>query len=183
MIRKTITSIFLVPTLQIPKEHLLNNEFINGYVKDPSHTMEYPDSVYILFKPSNLDKFRRFLENEYERTKMIIEDYDCEDGYVVVVYKLDPEYKQDFDLIRKGKYSCTSEKFQKLFPVVVKIVRNGLHKDELSLQCRIFKKTEDLVNFWETEFDVNFDEKQEVWRGWNEKEETLDISKIREYVE
>ena len=37
--------------------------------------------------------------DEYERTKDIIEDYDYEDGYVVVVYKLNMEFKEDFNTI------------------------------------------------------------------------------------
>ncbi|MBC7088694.1 MAG: hypothetical protein H5T96_09570, partial [Tissierellales bacterium] len=134
------------------------------------------------FKPRNIDKFREFLEKEYERTKAIIEDYDYEGGFVVVVYKLDVEYKDDFKLIQKGKYSQTSKPFQKLFPQVVKIMKNGLHRDELSLQVRIFNKTEDLVTFWEEEFEMQFDEDWEVWRGWNEEEEVLNIEKVKKDV-
>ena len=93
------------------------------------------------------------------------------------------EYRKDFELVRKGQYSKTSKKFQKLFPSVVKIVKNNLHKDELSLQCRIFNKTPDLVEFWEKEFDMNFNEEWEVWRGWEEEEEILYIDKVRNYVE
>jgi len=173
----------MVPTLQISNEGLQKGDFINGYIKDPIHNIEYADSVFLLFKPRSINKFRQFLDNEYERTKDVVEDYDYKDGYVVVVYKLNMEFKEDFDLVRKGKYSSTSKKFQKLFPSVVKIVKNGLHKDELSLQCRIFNKTPDLVEFWETEFDMNFNEDWEVWRGWNEKEEILNIDKVRNYVE
>jgi len=180
MIRKTISSIFLVPTLKIPKEGLQNGDFINGYIKDPLHELECENSIYLLFKPENIDKFREFLEKEYERTKDIIEDYDYEGGFVVVVYKLDDTYNKDFELVKKGKYSKTSKAFQKLFPPVVKIMRNKLHRDELSLQHRIFNKSEDLKEFWETEFEMNFDDSWEVWRGWKEEDEILNIDKIRE---
>jgi len=169
----------MVPTLQIPRKKLRENEFINGYINDVNHNISYNDSVYLLFKPSNIRKFKRFLDNEYERTTSIIEDYDYEDGYIVVVYKLNPHLKKDFNLVRQGKYSKTSEKFQKLFPIVVKIMKGGLHRDELSLQCRIFKKTQDLIDFWEKEFDMSFEEDQEVWRGWVEEKEVLDIKNIK----
>ena len=182
MIRKTITCIFLAPTLKIPREGLIENGYVNAYIKDEEHEI-YENAVYLLFKPTNLRKFRDFLDSEYERTKSIIEDYDCGDGYVVVVYKLDEEYKNDFELIKKGKYSETSKKFQKVFPSVVKIMRNGLHKDELSLQVRVFNKTPDLIQFWEEEFGIEFNPEWEVWRGWNEEEETLNIDKIKEDVE
>jgi hypothetical protein len=32
--KHTITSIFIVPTLSIGKEKLLDNGFVNGYIKD-----------------------------------------------------------------------------------------------------------------------------------------------------
>lgn len=177
-----ITSTFLVPTLGIPKEYLMSGDFINGYVKDEGNNVEHENSVYLLFKPKKIEKFREFLDKEYERTKSIIEDYDYKGGYVVVVYKLDMTYKKDFALIRKGKYSQTSDKFQQLFPMVVKIRKGGLHKDELSLQRRIFNKTPDLIEFWEKEFDMNFDEEWEVWRGWKEEDEILNIKKIKKDV-
>jgi hypothetical protein len=94
----------------------------------------YKESIYLLFKPTDLDKFREFLDSEYERTKAVIEDYDYEDGFVVVVYQLDNKYNRDYELIKQGRYSKTSANFQKMFPKIVKITRGGLHKDEISLQ-------------------------------------------------
>ena len=181
--KKTITSIFLVPTLQLPKDVLVNNGFINGFIKDSTKDYTYPDSIYVLFKPKNLDRFREFLDDEYERTKNIIEDYDNEDGFVTIVYKLDATFKEDYVLIREGKYSKTSEEFQKLFPRVVKIVVNGIHRDELSLQYRVFKKTKDLVDFWEEKLGMKFSENQEVWTGFSIENETLDINKIKQTIE
>jgi hypothetical protein len=181
-IKKTITSIFMVPTLQIPKDELKNNGFINGYNKDATADVEYKNAIYLLFKPTDLDKFRLFIENERERTKSIIDDYDYNDGYVVVVYQLNSKFKDDFDLIRRGKYSKTSFKFQELFPKVVKIMKNGLHKDEISLQFRVFNRTQDLVDFWEKKFNLTFGEDQEVWNGFFEEEEILNLDKIKEHV-
>jgi hypothetical protein len=69
-----------------------------------------------------------------------------------------------------------------MFPKIVKITRGGLHKDEISLQYRIFNKAEDLVNFWEEKLGVHFDDDQEVWEGWDEENEILNINKLKEYV-
>ncbi len=183
-IKKNITSIFMVPTLKVPKDALRSNGFINAYIKDNRREDQYKESVYLLFKPTDLDKFREFLDSEYERTKAVIEDYDYEDGYVVVVYQLNDKYKKDFNLIRQGKYSKTSEEFQKMFPKVVKIVKNSLHRDEISLQYRIFNKAEDLVSFWEEKLGIDFKsivgEDYEVWEGWNEEKEILELDKIKE---
>lgn len=183
-IKKTITSIFMVPTLNIPKNSLKDNNFINGYIKDLGKDVQYEDAIYLLFKPKNIDKFRTFLENEYERTKDIIEDYDYEDGYVVVVYLLNKKLKEDFSLVKIGAYSKTSKEFQECFPKTIRISKSEGNKkltyaDEISLQYRVFNKTKDLVEFWEEKLNVNFDSDQEVWNEFDEDTETLNINKIK----
>jgi hypothetical protein len=79
-------------------------------------------------------------------------------------------------------YSKTTPEFQALFPKIVKIKRGGLHKDEISLQYRIFNKTEDLKKYWEEKLNVEFDEDWEVWDGFDLDKETLFIDKIKEHV-
>jgi len=173
----------MVPTLKIPKDALRENGFINGYVKDGSREVQYDNCIYLLFQPKDLDKFREFLDSEYERTKDLIDDYDYEERYGVVVYQLDAKFSKDFDLVRRGKYSKTSPAFQALFPKVIKIKKNGLHRDEISLQYRVFNRTEDLIKFWEEKLGVEFSDDQEVWHGFEEENEILNIQKLKEYVQ
>ena len=175
----TITSIFMVPTLKIDREELKTNGFINGYIRDAGKDVQYKNAVYLLFHPDNLDKFREFLDKEYERTKAVVDDYDYKDGYVVVVYELPSKFKRDFKLIMESMYSQTSKEFQALFPKIIKIKKNGLHRDEISLQFRVFNKTADLIKFWEEKLGVEFDEDQEVWHAFDLEDETLDITKIK----
>lgn len=179
-VKKTITSIFLVPTLKIPT--LRNNNFLNGYIKDEMKDMEYGnDVIFLLFRPKDVDRFREFLDGEYERTKSIIDDYDHKGGYVIVAYKLDNKWTNDYELIKQGKYSKTSPLFQAEFPKTVTIDRTGRKEEQLSLQYRIFNKTEDLIKFWEDKFDVEFDADQELWEGFQEENETLTEQKLLEY--
>lgn len=181
--KKTITSIFMVPTLKIDRTQLMENGFINGYVSDSKKQPDYENAVYLLFQPKDLDKFRHFLEEEYERTKDIIDEYDYEGGYVVVVYKLNSKFKKDFGLIREGMYSKTSTEFQGMFPKVVKILKEGFKRDEISLQYRIFNKTEDLIKFWEDKLNVEFGDNQEIWHAFILEDETLNLDKIKEHVQ
>lgn len=181
-LKKTITTIFMVPTLGIDKDKLRENGCLNGYIKDERKDVAYEDCIYLLFKPSNLEKFRDFLDDEYERTKSIVDDYDYEDGFVVLVYELDSRFKKDFNLIKQGKYSKTSQEFQKLFPKNVKIKKGAFSRDEISLQYRVFNKTEDLIKFWEDKLGVDFDEDQEVWHAFIPEEEVLNLDKIKENV-
>jgi len=181
-VKKTITSVFMVPTLQIPRGELQDNGFINGYVKDGSREVQYENCIYLLFQPKDLDKFREFLDSEYERTKDIVDDYDYQDGFVVVVYQLNKKFNKDFMLIKEGLYSRTSKDFQALFPKVIKIKKNGLQRDEISLQYRVFNRTEDLIKFWEDKLGVEFDDDQEVWHAFILKDEILNIEKLKEHV-
>lgn len=177
-LKKTITSIFIVPTLKISKESLKENGYLNGYLVDVSRDVQYEDAVYLLFKPTNLDKFREFLDSEYERTKNIIDDYDCENGFVVLVYKLDKKWSDDIALVKQGLYSKTSKTFQNIFPKVIKIMKNGLHRDEISLQYRVFNKTQDLREYWEDRLGIDFNEEMEVWDGFDPRNEELDLDNI-----
>lgn len=179
-LKKTITSIFMVPTLKIDRDRLRENGFINAYIKDGKKDVQYENAAYLLFHPKDLDKFKEFLDDEYERTKSIIDDYDYEDGFVVLVYQLNPKFKKDFNFVKSGKYSKTSKEFQSEFPRVIKIKKNGLHKDEVSLQYRVFNKTEDLRKFWEEKIGIEFDDSMEVWQGFIEERETLFIDKLKE---
>ena len=70
-----------------------------------------------------------------------------------------------------------------MFPKFIKIVRNNLHKDEVSLQYRVFNRTEDLIKFWEERLDVVFDDDQEVWYAFEEKNEVLNFEKLKDYVQ
>lgn len=181
-LKRTITSIFIVPTLGINRESLKNNGFLNGYVQDGGKEVQYEKSVYLLFHPDSLDKFKVFLDGEYERTKTIIDDYDYDGGFVVLVYKLDDRFKSDIGLVKLGKYSKTSKEFQALFPKIVKVVQNKIQKDEISLQYRIFNKTEDLRNYWSELLDIDFDDSMEVWQGWIDEKEILNIKNLKEHV-
>ena len=180
--KKTITSIFIVPTVGISREQREKNNYLNGYIKDKIKDMEYgEDSVFLLFRPKDIDKFREFLDEEYARTKSIIDDYDHKGGFVVVVYKLDGRWQHDFKLVRQGKYSKTSLSFQSQFPKTITIDRGRVKSEQLSLQYRIFNKAEDLVKFWEDKFDVQFDTEQELWEGFDEENESLTEEKLKEY--
>jgi hypothetical protein len=181
-LKKTNSTIFIVPTLKIERAKLINNNFINAYIKDIKGDVEYENSAYLLFKPKDLDYFKDFVDGEYERTHLILDDYDYDGGYVVLVYTLDPNFAHDFELVKKGKYSKTSQDFQELFPRVIKILKNKQYKEETSLQYRIFNKTDDLRRYWEDRIAIDFRNDMEVWEGWTEENEVLDIDKIKELV-
>ena len=179
---KTITTIFMVPTLAIPKGALRATGFVNAFISDKDREEDYGENkvIYLLFKPNDLDECRLFVDNEYDRTENIIEDYDYSEGYIVVIYKLNLKYSSDFELVREGKYSKLSSNFKKMFPKIIKIKKRGLHRDEISLQYRVFNRTPDLIEFWEKKIGIDWTDDMEVWTGWDKTNEILNITKIKE---
>lgn len=168
----------MVPTMNINKKALIDNNFINAFFKDADKEIDYEDSIFLLFLPKNLQLFKEFLDNEYDRTKAIIEDYDYEGGYVVLVYKLDVNFIKDFNLIKESKYSKTSKKFQKLFPEKV-ILKGDTEHD--SVQYLVFKKDIKLLDFWQNIIGTNHisSKKLEVWSNFDNIKETLNIKNIK----
>lgn len=182
---KTITSIFVVPTLSLGKDAIKENGFINGFLYNELCDVQYDDEnvVYVLFKPKDVDKFKVFLENQYENTKQIIEDFDYEGGFVIVVYKLKEKFKKDFDIIKTGKYSKTSDDFKNSFPKKIIVEKGGLRQETYSLQYKIFNKTQDLLDYWEDLLGTRLEEDLEVWEGFHKEKETLNLKNIEVYVE
>jgi len=173
----------MVPTLKLDRDKLKEFGFFNAYIKDIKRDIQYENAVYMLFKPPNIETFMRFINKEYEKSNSILlEDYAYEGGIIILVYSLNEEFKDDFEIVKQGKYSKTSEKFKELFPRVLKIMKNNLHRDEISLQYRIFNKTDDLIEYWERRLAIDFTNDMEVWEGWDEKNETLDIDKIKPLI-
>lgn len=184
VLEKTITSIFMVPTLKVPKPSLKVNGFINGFIDDSNKEDKYKDSIYLLFRPKDIEKFKTFLDSEYERTNDVILDYDYPNGYVVVIYKLNSKYKEDYELVKKGLYSKTSQKFQDCFDKLIDVPNTeNIIVTQESLQYKVFNKTEDLKDFWEKKLNTNLknvfkSHDYELWQGFNLEKETLDINQL-----
>ena len=77
---RSITTLFMVKPLGLSIEKLDKVGFINAFMRDVEHDCIYQDCVYLLFKPTDMDLFRDFIDSEYERTDNIVEDYDYEGG-------------------------------------------------------------------------------------------------------
>jgi hypothetical protein len=170
---KTITRIFLLPTvLSINIKELRENGLINAYISDSTTDIHFENSIFLLFKPEFPDKFRKFLNKEFNSNESIIAAYDKFGGMIVLVYRLNPIFNDDYELVKQSNYSKTSQKFQKLFPRYVEIMTNGVYKKEVSLQYRIFNKTIDLLLYW-NEKNPNYNTDNEVWHVFDTKNEIL----------
>ena len=102
-------------------------------------------------------------------------------GFVVVVYRLNSIFTPDYELVKKSKYSKTSENFQSQFPKTIEILKNDTLRKEFSLQYRVFNKTPDLKEYWRN-MDPFFKEENELWYDFQEEKETLTEETLKDLV-
>jgi len=176
----TCSTIFMLPAIGLQRKDILSYGFMEAYLDDVNHEPHYDASLYLLFKPEEMDAFQVFLEKEYKRTKLLIEDYDYAGGYVVIVYKIPEEYMKEFEMFLKGKYSKFRKKYMLLFPKTVKIENeDGKSVTEMSLAYHIFDKTQSIRDYWEEKVGIVLDEEAEMWSKPDiDGAEKLDIYKM-----
>lgn len=177
--KKNCTTIFLLPSIGHTRQELLKYGFIAAYLDDVNHTVHYEEAVYCLFKPPDMANFQALLENEYDKSTTIIEDYDYEGGYTVVVYKILERYLSEYHLFLEGKYSKFSPEYISLFPIEIFIPGPYGPILQHSLHYHIFNRTKDIKVYWEEKVGQTLPNDMEMWSSPNMNEEVLDISLIQ----
>lgn len=111
------STLFLMPVLGIGWRDVKKMGFCNCYLRDENKP-EYEDMevVLLLFENKGDDKFRYFVEKEKGRTELFIDEYDYDEGYIVLVYQFPEELKEDYHKFKKGEYSKLSQEFLKRTP-------------------------------------------------------------------
>lgn len=111
------STLFLMPVLGIGWRDVKKMGFCNCYLRDENKP-EYEDMevVLLLFQNKGDDRFRYFVEKEKARTSLFIDEYDYEEGYIVLVYEFPAELKEDYYRFKRGEYSKLSKEFLKKTP-------------------------------------------------------------------
>ncbi len=179
---RTITSVFILPTLKIPPGQLTDLGFINAYYWDELCVNTFENCIYLLFRPEKTAKFCHFIEEEKKRTDLLTDYYDHENSFTVLVYRLPEGYSEDYNLIIQSRYSKTSKEFQNLFRDKITIVKNGIKEEVLSLQYQVFNRTDDLMQFWARTNNIVINDDTELWYCFDNSSETLTRQKLSQMI-
>lgn len=176
--RKNCTTIFLLPGIGHTRQALLKYGFLAAYLDDINHSVHYENAVYVLFKPENRVLFDSFVTQEHKIGKQIVEDYDYEGGFTVIVYLFAEKFLPEYNLFLQGKYSQFSPEYTRLFPKSVKIKDRELNIDVMksSLQSLIFGRTELIKKYWEKKIGEKLPADMELWSSPDMAKEVLDIT-------
>jgi hypothetical protein len=174
--KKNCTTIFLLPGIGHTRQKLLPYGFLAAYLDDINHEVHYEESVYLLFKPEDVSAFQKFLEDEYKKSSLIVEDYEYRGGYVVVVYKIDPRYLPEYGLFLEGKYSKFSSGYIALFPSEITSPTPKGVGAKPSLHYHIFNRTKEIRGYWEKKIGQDLPVDMEMWSSPDMEKEVLDIA-------
>jgi len=175
---KTSTTIFLLPALGLDKDRLNNNGFINCYYGDQGHDVEYENSLYLLFKNVDSEKFEELNKYIEERHK-ILDTYDIQD-YTMIVIKFPVQFIKEYKHFKEGKYSKFSKLYINSFFPFKKPKewdsKGKIIKEEYTLFYHIFNKTDWLKDWWTKRLgydDMKEFELEEWWNKPHDKEEVF----------
>ena len=107
----TRTSLFMLASVgfdsnQVPMKLLNYYGFINCYLSHKESIESYPDSITMVFNPTNeaLEKFWSFYE-VYSAYPNFVDDYLVDFNLIVVVFKVKKEWKDSLMYFKESKYS------------------------------------------------------------------------------
>ena len=188
------STMFLLRGLGLNVNILNPYGFISAYVDDINHDIKYESAVFLLFKPDVLENLQKFIKEEYKKG-LLKEDYDYEDGWVVMVYTFPEQFLRDYERFLMGEYSKFSPEYKALFPEMVNIVdEDGKKFRTYDMTYHIFTKSDPLREYLSKKmFGEVYDEKKQelVPEQWLDKDaelwsspyldgkDVLDIDRIR----
>lgn len=177
-LEKTNTTTFLLPGLELDKEIISSNGFINAYLNDDNHNY-YQNSLYLLFKPNEGNAFEELI-NYIESKHKIIEIYDIDKGYTVLIVKFPSKYLKEYKHFKVGHYSKFSKTYITTYFPFEKTIewdsKGKPSKKEFTLYYHIFNKTDWLRDWWAKRLgyeDPKEFESDELWAIPDESKEVL----------
>lgn len=179
---KTLTTLFLLPLVNLPKELRDKYHFVNSYLMDTSNSSEFSEmftanpkiKIYSLFKPDSIKDFTSELDKEN------IEYYDVGYNLIMIISYLPDVFRSDYEHFINGYYSKFSEKAKKMFPDIKDAYRDGVKVGkEYTIHYHIFNRTDWMKELWMKRLNVvELDDDLEYWSRPIIESETFDINKI-----
>lgn len=183
-VQQTNTTRFILPCFGVQLEEYRKLGFINSFLSDVNDPHIYNDNIpiYLLFKPSIkqlplLQEKIDQLEEQDENKNIILNDYDYDGNFVIIVLKLPERFKNDFKLFLEGKYSHLSKEIQKYYPVEVATTLDEDFIPGKSLQWLACNRSSKLKTWVEKKYGLDLKDSLEYWSKPG-SEEKLDLESI-----
>lgn len=186
--KENVSAVMLLPVLRINKK-LTNNFYNYGFKNTFLYSAQLKDvykfnTIYLLFEPDEFNSdFNEFIF-ELSTNPNFIEIIDIGYKKVLLTFKVPDQFKEDYKLFEKGKYSQLSDLYKKCFNLEkpVKNERGDIKRDlsggvvmEPTTFFHIFNRTKKLREIYQEKLALDFElsEEMELYDIINIEKETL----------
>lgn len=140
----TLSTLFLLPILNLDKSELRKYGFINVYLGEDLTE----EKLYLLF--DSKEDINEYIEKLKKTHHFYVDSYNLINNMVIVVFSIPYEYKKDFVYFKEGKYSKLSTHFKSLFPETQNIYDSvgKITGKEHTIYYHIFNRTDWLIELW-----------------------------------
>ena len=179
----TNATLFFMPIFGIDDKTLKKIGFINAYTQDKDKAYEENGiyKIHALFRPDT-NGFADFktITKKLEAAGILYDEYDYEDGYIVLALNFPERFNEDYDHIMNGKYTKVSRELVKKYPEKTIKMKSGKRIEDYTIQYHIFNRTPGMRGFIQEELGIDEikreDKEFEYWTLPGEGE-ILDIEK------
>ena len=176
LFRMNCSTLFLLHPLGLSRKALEGTGFCNCYLRDENKPeYEGMNVVLLLFHVKSKERFNWFVAKERVRTNLFIDEYDYDEGYVVLVYEFPEELAEDFERFKLGKYSEFSEQMKSCYPTEQEVIIEGKRMKSPSIQHMIVERVGEWKDIIEESLGVHLDNEAEYWQVPRMLEENLTI--------
>jgi len=173
-ISKTKSYDFLLPLTGYSSVNL-NPYLTNVYLGDTGlldWDLESPD-IFVLTKYSGDMRYYN-LEKEIEKHEDFKTSYSLFRGrYIMFVFTINKEFKKDYDLFLKGKYSEFSH------PAKIRLMKDRSRTSAIPF---VLDKGQSLRAYWEGKLDAQLPDNSEVWPIVSYNQELFDRVKFKKQM-
>lgn len=111
-VRQNKAYIYILPMLFNTRYDVLIEELVNVYIRD-INISDLDNNIFLVYRNNENNINLLNLYNKLKNHKNFILDYDYGNKYKVFVFDVPENYKTDYNLFLKGKYSSFSDKYKK----------------------------------------------------------------------
>jgi len=155
----TLSSLFLLPLLNLEKIDLKKYNFINLYLGEEQYV---DNKLYLLFEGESAYEYADYLKYTHH---LYVDSYFL-DKKTMIVFNVPREFEKDYKYFIEGKYSKFSNSFKDLFPKTSNVYDNlgvFLNKEH-TIYYHIFNRSEWLKETWMEKLKINeIPEDLELW--------------------
>lgn len=179
------SGMFLLPGLEFPNKEYVDFGLENCYLFCPEigKSNEKEIHLYLLFQPKTKEEKEEYEKQENFINDSILEIYELDDDYILLVVVFPDKFKKDFSLFMEGRYSEFTKEYKKLFEGVTEVIRKVSNQlvpfQDNSLAFKIINRIKSFKDLYKRSYNVELQDNEEWWKAWDMDKEILNLENFK----